>query len=224
MIQEGTSCSSGTLRQSTLHSEKLIIRVEQLLPACAWNRVVKAAREPEPLKQSRPSAPARDGFPARQAFAHDLGHITPPQRRRATPSRGEIVGDSSEKPAIESDREIRRAAMAEVVGEPSVNELEIQVQPAHRSVRNDAHFKNTDAQQKVALSAEQPAIMQRGRTSAFKPRLTLRVSRVNSSALSAPRNKERYPKLWITFSTRLLSISASPCSRNRASIGHWLMA
>jgi hypothetical protein len=36
-----------------------------------------------------------------------------------------MPGDPSEKPAVESDREICRVTLAEIVGEPSVDEIKI---------------------------------------------------------------------------------------------------
>ena len=103
----------------------MLIGIKPSLPAWAGYPFTKAPSEPEPLKQSRPSGPAGCDFPTRQASTHDLGHIAPSQCCCASPPLSEMPGDPSEKPAVESDREICRVTLAEIVGEPSVDEIKI---------------------------------------------------------------------------------------------------
>jgi hypothetical protein len=103
----------------------MLIGIKPPLPSWARNWLAKPASEPEPLEQSRLSGPAGCDFPARQAFTHDLGDISPPQFCCAAPSLSEIPGDPSKKPTVVIDREICRVTLAEIVGKSSVDEIKI---------------------------------------------------------------------------------------------------
>jgi hypothetical protein len=116
---------SGTVRERPIHPLKMLIGIKPPLPSWARNRFAKPASEPEPLEKSGLSGPAGCDFPARQAFTHDQGDISPPQLCCATPSLSEIPGDLSNKPAVVMDREICRVTFVEIFGKPFVDEIKI---------------------------------------------------------------------------------------------------